>query len=130
VDAILLALERDEALGQTFNIRDQRLVNRVEFVGTIADYLGKPRPKRVPEWFARSAVGLIEGAAKLRGATTAPLLTRARLKFLTLNLDFSIEKARKELGYQPRTDFQEGMREALDGARQAGLISETGPSPH
>ena len=64
VDAILLALEKDDALGETFNIRDQRLVTREEFVNTIADYLGKPHPGTAPEWLARAAVGLIEGWAK------------------------------------------------------------------
>jgi nucleoside-diphosphate-sugar epimerase len=42
------------------------------------------------------------------------MLTRARIKFLTLNLDFSIDKAREKLGYQPQVDFKEGMRESLD----------------
>ena len=57
VDAIFLAIEKDEALGETFNIRDERLVTREEFVGTIADYLGCPRPSKVPEWLARAVVG-------------------------------------------------------------------------
>jgi nucleoside-diphosphate-sugar epimerase len=122
VDAILLALENEQAVGQTFNIRDERLVTREEFVGAIADYMGCPRPGHVPEWLARSAVGLIEGFARLRNAPQAPLLTRARIKFLCLNLDFSIEKARNLLGYEPRVDFQDGIRIALDWARQAGLI--------
>jgi nucleoside-diphosphate-sugar epimerase len=114
VDAIFLAIEKDEALGETFNIRDERLVTREEFVGTVADYLGCPRPGKVPVWLARIAVGIIEGAARMRGATEAPLLTRARMKFLTLNLDYSIAKAKEKLGYRPRVDFREGMRAALD----------------
>jgi nucleoside-diphosphate-sugar epimerase len=113
-DAIFLAIEKAEVLGDTFNIRDERLVNRQEFVGTVADYLGCPRPKKVPEWLARRAAPVIEGFARLRGATQAPLLTRARMKFLTLNLDFSIAKAKEKLGYRPKVDFQEGMRAALD----------------
>ncbi len=113
VDAIFLALRSDTAVGETYNIRDERLVTREEFVGTIADYLGRPRPGKIPEWLARSLVGPIEGWARVRGATQAPMLTRARIKFLTLNLDFSIDKAKKELGYQPQVDFTEGMREAL-----------------
>ncbi|WP_404304617.1 NAD-dependent epimerase/dehydratase family protein [Neorhodopirellula lusitana] len=122
VDGILLALEKDEAVGETFNIRDERLVTREEFVGAIADYMGLPMPNKVPEWIARSAVGFIEGFAKLRGAQTAPLLTNARIKFLTLNLDFSIAKAKQELGYAPKTDFTEGMQAALDWASSQNLI--------
>jgi nucleoside-diphosphate-sugar epimerase len=117
IDAVLLSLEKDAALGETFNIRDGRLVTREEFVGTIADYLGKPRPGRVPLPVARFATGIFEGLARLRRSETAPLLTRARIKFLTLNLDFSIAKAQRLLGYEPRVDFQEGMRAALEWAK-------------
>jgi nucleoside-diphosphate-sugar epimerase len=41
-------------------------------------------------------------------------LTRAQIKFMTLNLDFSIAKAKRMLGYRPRVDFQEGIVAALD----------------
>ncbi|MFZ5828645.1 MAG: NAD-dependent epimerase/dehydratase family protein [Planctomycetota bacterium] len=122
LDAILLAAEREDCIGETFNIRDERLVTREEFVGAVADYLGKPRPGHVPEWLARAAVGPIESFARLRGATKAPLLTKARIKFLALNLDFSIAKAKERLGYRPRVDFSEGIRETLDWAKEAGLI--------
>lgn len=123
VDGIMLALEKEEAIGETFNIRDARLVSREEFVGAIADYMGLPMPKKVPEWLARSAVGFIEGFAKLRGATEAPLLTNARIKFLCLNLDFSIAKAQKKLGYEPKTDFRDGIKTALDWAASEGIIT-------
>jgi nucleoside-diphosphate-sugar epimerase len=113
-DAVLLAIESDAAIGETFNIRDERLVTREEYINTIADYLGKPHPKHVPEWLARLLVGPIERIAKRRGATEAPLLTGARIKFMTLNLDYSIAKAKRVLGYAPKVDFHEGMIEALE----------------
>jgi nucleoside-diphosphate-sugar epimerase len=116
VDAVFQALEHDHALGQTYNIRDERLVTREEYLMTVANYLGKPRPARVPLWLAKTAVPFIEGWAKFRGATEPPLLTRAAIKFLALNLDFSIDKAKRDLGYRPQVDFQEGMNEALDWA--------------
>ena len=47
------------------------------------------------------------------------MLTQARIKFLGLNLDFSIEKACRELGYAPRWTFDEGMRQTLAWYKQA-----------
>jgi nucleoside-diphosphate-sugar epimerase len=126
-DAILLAMESPNAIGEIFNIRDGRLVTREEFIGTIADYLGKPRPGRVPEAIGRTIVGPIERIAKLRGRTTAPFLTRAQIKFMTLNLDFSIDKAKRVLGYNPRVDFQDGIVETLDDV--TGKSSKTKSSP-
>jgi nucleoside-diphosphate-sugar epimerase len=130
-DAVLLAVEKDQAVGRTYNIRDERLVTREELIGTVADYLGKPRPGRVPVWLVRGLVGVVEGLARARGKTEAPILTRARLKFMTLNLDFSIVRAKEELGYQPRVDFQVGIRRALDSITGADRTdAQTRPSSH
>ena len=46
------------------------------------------------------------------------MLTQARVKFLGLNLDFSIDKARRQLGYQPRFSFDQGMQETVAYYRQ------------
>lgn len=116
VDAVFLALPCEQAVGETFNIRDERLVTREEYIMTVANYLGKPRPGRVPLWLARAAVPFIEGFAKLRGSSEPPLLTGATIKFMALNLDFSIAKAKTMLGYAPAVDFQPGMKDALDWA--------------
>jgi nucleoside-diphosphate-sugar epimerase len=113
-DAILLAIETANIEGEVFNIRDNRLVTREEFVHTIADYLGRSYPKHVPEWLARAIVGPIERIARLRGRQTPPILTHGQIKFLTQNLDFSIAKAKRLLGYQPRVDFRQGIVTALD----------------
>lgn len=114
VEAILLAMKRDKAVGETFNIRDQRLVTRREFVGAICEYFDRPMPRSVPEPLARAAVKPMEAFARLRRSKTAPLLTSARIKFMANNLDFSIAKAQRLLGYQGTVDFEQGIRLALD----------------
>ena len=124
-DAILLAIENPNALGETFNIRDERLVTREEFINSVANYLGAPSPRHVPEWVARALVVPIEGIARMRGRTTPPFLTRAQIKFMAINLDFSIAKAKRLLGYRPRVDFREGIVEALD--KVTGRAPARGP---
>ncbi|MCC9656129.1 NAD-dependent epimerase/dehydratase family protein [Rhodopirellula halodulae] len=116
IDGLFLCMQRDEAVGETFNIRDERLVTREEFLGAVADYLELPPPKRVPLWFAKMARPVLETYGRLRGASEPPLLTGATMKFMTLNLDFSIEKAKRLLGYQPKVDFREGIQDALKWA--------------
>lgn len=116
VDAIMLAIEKPDIEGETFNIRDGRLVTREEFIYTVCDYLGRPYPRRLPEWLIRAIVGPVEWQARLRGKKDPPQLTRATIKFMTLNLDYSIAKAERMLGYRPRVDFQDGIRPALDYA--------------
>lgn len=123
-DAVLLALRHQDVCGETFNIRDERLVTRQEFVSTIADYLGLPYPGSVPAPIASVLVRIVEPIAKLRGATEAPFITRATYKFLNQNLDYSIDKAKRMLGYTPRDDFQDVMHRALQWATDAGLVAK------
>jgi nucleoside-diphosphate-sugar epimerase len=68
----------------------------------------------VPEWLVKAVVGPVEAVARLKGRETAPVITRGQIKFMTQNLDYSIEKAKRVLGYRPRIDFRDGVIAALD----------------
>src|SRR5713226_5167804 len=114
VDAIFLAIEKPEAVGQVYNLTDGDRVTKRKFFETIADGLGLPRPKRkVPLFIAKLVARILEKRARRIGKKDAPRLTQARLKFLGLNLDFSIEKAKRELGYAPRVSFDRGIQETM-----------------
>jgi nucleoside-diphosphate-sugar epimerase len=119
VDAIFLTIDSPRAVGQVYNVTDGELVSKRRFIEAIADGADLPRPTRsVPLWLARLAARFMEQRARRRGDATAPRLTQARLKFLGLNLDFSIEKANRELGYHPRVKFDQGMQETMAWYRQ------------
>jgi nucleoside-diphosphate-sugar epimerase len=114
VDAVFLAAARQEAVGQVYNLTDGEYVSKRRFIEAIADALGLPRPTRTPPlWAARLVTRVVEGWARLTGAKQAPMFTQARLKFFAYNLDFSIEKAKRELGYRPRYSFDDGMYQTL-----------------
>jgi nucleoside-diphosphate-sugar epimerase len=115
VDAMFLAAEKRGAIGQVFNLTDGESVSKRRFIEALADGVGVPRPRPVPVplWVARPLARWMEARARYHGATEAPVLTQARVKFLGLNLEFSIEKARSELGYRPRFSFDEGMRRTV-----------------
>jgi len=124
VVAIFLALEKPEAIGQVYNLTDGEQITKRKFFETIADGLGLPRPKgRVPLFVAKLAARFLETRARRRGAKEPPRLTQARLKFLGLNLDFSIAKAKRELGYVPSIGFEAGMKETLDWFTQSGVAT-------
>jgi nucleoside-diphosphate-sugar epimerase len=115
VEAVFLAVDVPTAVGQVYNLTDGEAVTKRQFIDAIVSGLGlpKPRPLSVPLWLARGVAWGMETQARLRKSATAPSLTQARLKFLGLNLDFSIAKARRELGYQPKFTFAQGMAETV-----------------
>ncbi|MEE2737496.1 MAG: NAD-dependent epimerase/dehydratase family protein [Planctomycetota bacterium] len=121
VDAIFLSLEHPNAIGEVFNVTDNTLVSKRVFFNTIADMAGLPRvTKHLPLPVARILAGLMESLFKLLKKEEAPILSKARFKFLGLNLAFSIEKIRNTLGYQPSWSFEEGMRQSIDSFQNYG----------
>src|SRR5581483_10863098 len=120
VEAAFLAVECPGAVGQVYNLTDGEAVSKRRFIETLAEGVGVPKPPSlsVPLWIARLAAHWMESRARRRGDPQPPRLTQARLKFLGLNLDFSIDKAKRELGYQPRVRFDEGMRETVAWYKQ------------
>ena len=76
------------------------------------------RVMRRKVWVASLAASWLESRARSRRDPHPPRLTQGRLKFLGLNLDFSIEKAKHELGYQPRFTFDQGLAETVAWYKQ------------
>jgi nucleoside-diphosphate-sugar epimerase len=119
VQAILLAAEKPQAVGQVYNLTDGERISKRRFFETLARAADLPPPtKSVPRWVAKLLAAGMETWARWRGDPEPPTLTRARVKFLGLNLDFSIDKARRELGYQPEPALEKGLQEAVAWYRQ------------
>jgi nucleoside-diphosphate-sugar epimerase len=114
VETIFLAVEQPKALGQVYNLTDGEFVSKRRFIEAITSGLGLEKPKRsLPLWLARMVAWYMERRARRSGAREAPRLTQARLKLFGLNLDFSIDKAKRELGYRPRTPFDQAINETI-----------------
>jgi nucleoside-diphosphate-sugar epimerase len=114
VHAIFLAAEVEAAAGEVFNLTDGLRITKRHFVGTVAELAGLPQPRRkIPKWLAYQLARLLERRARRRGATEPPLINMARYKFLALNLDYSIDKARRILGYRPPYTTDEGLRASV-----------------
>jgi 2-alkyl-3-oxoalkanoate reductase len=123
VDVIYEVFDKLEAVGQIYNITDGQTVSKRDFISTVATLAGYEVPKAaVPLGLAKFLTGASEKVYRLLGKKEAPLLSNARFKFLGLNLDFSIEKAKRELGYKPQVSFDEGMKQTIDWFRAEGKL--------
>jgi 2-alkyl-3-oxoalkanoate reductase len=127
VQAIFLAAEVPEAVGEVFNVTDGATVTKKQFVGQVARLAGlKPPTRKIPLWLAWTLAVLMERRAKRKNSPVPPLVNKARYKFLGLNLDFSIEKARRVLGYEPMYTTEEGLNQAMaEHAPKADSRTET-----
>ncbi len=108
-DAFLLAAERPEAIGHSYNIAGARAVSIRELSTAIAHSMGKELPSgNIPLWLANLAS---DGFSLIPGfqGEKAPL-TRSRVKFLTNSRVYSIERAKRDLGFAPKVELEEGMR--------------------
>ncbi len=114
VQAIFLAAEVTEAIGEVFNITDGGRVTKREFIGRVAQLAGLRPPQRaIPLWLAWTLAVLMERRARRLKSTEPPLVNKARYKFLGLNLDYSIAKAKRILGYQPQYTTEQGLVESI-----------------
>ena len=116
VYGIFLAAESPGTpVGDVFNVTDGPRVSKKQFIGRVAELAGlKPPRRKIPLWLAWTLAVLLERRAKRKGLTTPPLVNKARYKFLGLNLDYSIEKARRVLGYDPPFTTEQGLVASIE----------------
>ena len=112
VSAILTALDSDQAHNEIFNVTDDRLVSKREFVETICWAAKRRLPKpsrRLPLGLAALIAHRSDQLYRLLRCESPPTLSKARYKFMGLSLDFSNEKLRRQLGVQSRYSFTEAV---------------------
>jgi nucleoside-diphosphate-sugar epimerase len=120
LDATLIATKRDESVGEAYLISDGKPVTWKEFFQYYAQMAGKPKMRSVPEWLGKTIALGMEVTSKLSGKP--PKITREAVGFLTREARFSVEKARRELGYDPRFSLEEGMKLTEQWLREAGCL--------
>lgn len=121
VEGLLLALERPEAVGEAFIVAGPRYVSQDELAAAIAKASGgSVLPFHVPAAPLRLLAALVEAVCVPLGLE--PPLHRRRVDFWVKSRAFSIEKARRLLGYTPRVDLEQGIARTLASYREAGWL--------
>jgi nucleoside-diphosphate-sugar epimerase len=121
VDGFLLALSAERAVGETFIVAGPRYVSQRELAELIARHTGgRVLPFRIPAWPLQMAGALVEAVCVPLGVE--PPLHRRRIEFWVKSRAFSIDKARRLLGYAPRVDLDEGIARTVAAYREAGWL--------
>lgn len=106
--ALILAAEKGR-VGERYLI-SERMISNADVVRIAADAAGVPAPtKKIPLPLSYAMAGLGSAKAKLKG--TDERLSLGSLRLMRAEAPVSCEKAKRELGWQPRP-VEESIREA------------------
>jgi nucleoside-diphosphate-sugar epimerase len=126
VKGLLLALDREQAVGQAYNIGNDLPLTQRQVLDAIALEIGAPRARlRVPYRVQYGASCLAEWVASLIRAEN-PVITPHGVRLFGGDNRLAIDKARCELGYRPDVPLHEGIRLAAAWYRSQHQLE---PSP-
>lgn len=120
IDALVLCAIKKEALYEDFIIGDDPCFKMKDIMKAMYKVRGKDMPfLNMPKSLAY-LLGFGGDFAEKLGLKSS--LTTQRVKFLTQNKRFSINKAKKMLGYKPRVNFQMGIVNTYKWYQEKNLI--------
>jgi nucleoside-diphosphate-sugar epimerase len=112
VDGFMLALTHPRAVGEAFIVGGEEYVPLRELVTIIAEELHVAPPKiRIPLEPMLIAASVCESVCV--PLKIEPPLHRRRMSFFQNNRAFSVEKARKLLGFEPQYNLREALRATI-----------------
>jgi nucleoside-diphosphate-sugar epimerase len=121
ISGIILSSRSPAALGQTYILAGKRYVTLNHLTAAIAAAIGCEPPRgRLPYWPLLAGAAVCEALCK--PLQIEPPLHRRRAGFFVKNRAFSIAKARRELGYQPQVDIDEGLQRTAAWYFAHGLL--------
>ena len=121
VDGFVAAATRPGIDGEVFIVGGERFLPLDEYIDTAARAVGAAPPKlRLPYGAMHAAAWACERLCVPLGVE--PPLHVRRVRFFRNNRAFSIDKARRLLGFEPRVALEEGMRRTVDWYRSCGLL--------
>jgi dihydroflavonol-4-reductase len=119
-DGHLLAYEKG-AIGESYILGgENRTLQWI--LETVAELTGQRPPRiRLPHWFLTPIAYVWEGVTRIRGSGE-PMMTVDSVRMSRKLMYFSIEKARRELGYSPRPAI-EALRDEIEWFYKHGYLA-------
>jgi nucleoside-diphosphate-sugar epimerase len=117
ISGLLLCSRQARALGNVYILAGEEATSLNRLVQVMAEVLGVPAPRlRIPVAPVYLAGFMCELLCKPLGIN--PPLYRRRVNFFRKTRSFDISKAKRELGFAPKTDLKTGVGLTADWYRQ------------
>lgn len=121
IDAFILAMADGKGDGEAYLIADEQYIEIEDLVRRVGKALGVDvKIPHYPVWPVVVVGHIVEKACKPFGINP-PIFPR-RVDWYRQNRAFRIDKAKRDLGYQPRVGIDEGLRSTADWYRREGLL--------
>jgi nucleoside-diphosphate-sugar epimerase len=128
VSGLRLLGEHPQAVGEVFILGGERYYKLRAIVDLIARAVGTRPPRwRLPAWPFQVAGTICERICIPLGIE--PPIYRRRVDFFTKSRAFTIEKAKRVLGYAPQIDLETGISTTVEWYRRHGLLPGNLQSP-
>jgi nucleoside-diphosphate-sugar epimerase len=113
-DGIYQALITEAAAGEAYHLGDGRVLTIRQLAADLCRKLGVPEPTgHFPFAAAMAMAKTIEGTWRLFRREGPPPMTAFTVAMLHRNSGFRIDKARRQLGYDPRRQWEESLDELV-----------------
>jgi len=123
VDGFILCSQKEEAIGQVFIIGGEKYTSLNELSAMIAAEFGVKTPGiHLPYKPVELLAVCVEKIWKLFKIKKQPPIYKRRVAFFKKSRAFSIEKAKKLLGYEPKIDLKSGIHKTAHWYIQNGFI--------
>ena len=119
VKGIMLAGKSKNAIRQTYILSDKRNYTMNEFVKTIAKHENVKIPIHLPIWIAY-IVAFFFRIFRIFGVPQ--ILSKDRIKNMTMNRSFNISKAINELKYDPKIGLEEGVKRTVEWYKEKDIL--------
>jgi nucleoside-diphosphate-sugar epimerase len=114
-DAAILAARDPGSRGEAYNITSHGRITQRAFLDLFADALGVPRVSvHVPYALAFAGGFLLELRDRMLRRSRPPRVTRYGAWLLGRHLEYSTEKARVRLGWEPETTYPESIARTVE----------------
>jgi nucleoside-diphosphate-sugar epimerase len=118
IQGLILAATKEASSGQTYWIADEKPYPTIEIYETVADILGvELKPRYLPN-IVSVLCEFADGILQTFGFYNKEIHVAGEMN---KDIACSIEKAKRELGYDPKFDLRKGMENSIKWCREQGI---------